>query len=372
MPTERFRGDTLRNEYLFNSEKHKEEISSLANGNVSFEVTEIDDTDLWIAVFSVENDDETAADQLSSINSAVARYSLQILACESSDFYIRELYPLSIKLERKLRKALYIVASVSGDENNKKKFNELEKMSLSGLFELLFYDQKFIEAIKKGVQKKTRFSKQEIINEVAREKESVLWNVLFKAADAPTLRANFKSIQDYRNDIMHAHNIETARYREAKQLMSAVVNELDALIKTLICAPEKKTPEQKQFTDERISDAYAGVMRNIGMNIEAYQNLASAIAEIQGPVIHELTESIQQTMAVFGNLNIDMSAFAQISETFQALRYPAETLAGIQDMISEQQKILSALSFENLLDKKEEPEEDSSEEDSDDDDKDEN
>lgn len=368
MPTERFRGDTLRNEYLFNSEKHKEKISSLANGDVSFEVTEIDDTDLWMAVFSVENDDETAADQLSSINSAVARYSPQILACESSDFYIRELYPMSIELERKLRKALYIAASISGDENNKKKFNDLEKMSLSGLFELLFYDQKFIEAIKKGVQKKTRFSKQEIIDEVTSEKESVLWDVLFKAGDAPTLRENFKSIQNYRNDIMHAHNIETARYHEAKQLMSAVVNELDALIETLVCAPEKKTPEQKQITDERISDAYASVMKSLGTSMDAFQNITALVAEMQQPAISEIAEALKQTMAAYVTLNVDMNAFAQISKAVQALRYPTETLAGIQDIVEEQQKILGTLSFDHLLDKKDESDDDSSEEETDDED----
>lgn len=375
----------MKNEYLFNTEKHKEEISSLVREDVSLEVIEIDDTDLWIAVFSVENNDEVAAEKLSSINCEIGRFSPRVLTCESSDFYTRELYPASIELERKLRKALYIAASVLGDEKNEKKFNDLEQMSLSNLFALLFYDQKFIELTKKGVGKKAHFSKQEIIDEIAEVKETVLWDDLFKGDEVPTLRENFKNVQEYRNDIMHAHNIETDRYHEAKQLMLKVIDELDVAIEVLVDNSEQKTPEQKQITDERISDAYEGLMRNIDASMNAFHNIVAMVTETLSPVTHELTESMKRTMsgfdtsailqisenikqitAPFEALKVNLNGLTQISEVVQTVIYSIEPVVGLQDMIDEQQRMLSVFSRDYLLDKKEELEENSSEKEFDD------
>ena len=76
------------------------------------------------------------------------KYAPLVLSCESSEYYNRILFPLINGLERKLRKLLYLAASISGNGEAGKNIRELEEKDFGEIFDLLFIDQKFIGDMK--------------------------------------------------------------------------------------------------------------------------------------------------------------------------------------------------------------------------------
>lgn len=52
--------------------------------------------------------------------------------------------------------------------------------------------------------------------------ENTLWDTLLGCDCAETLRKQFGELRAYRNDVMHAHNINLTQYRSAKRLFQKV------------------------------------------------------------------------------------------------------------------------------------------------------
>ncbi len=65
-----------------------------------------------------------------------------------------------------------------------------------------------------------------------RETENPLWDKILPGK-VPSWRENFSDVQEYRNDVMHAHNIKRDEYLQMKRLFQNINDELDEAIESL-------------------------------------------------------------------------------------------------------------------------------------------
>ena len=191
--------------------------------------------EIWIVSFSTKNEGEKDAKALSDLNeSIVSKYTVIALRNESAAYFNRRLHPIINEFERRLRTLLYLQTRLGSDEETKKIIKDLEGMDFGGLFEILFYDEDFYNEVRKYItQKNKTFTKRRILKEIDEMKENMLWTRLF-GEELPILQQNFEQVRLYRNDIMHAHNINYQTYRSAKDLLERLNAEMQGYIDKLM------------------------------------------------------------------------------------------------------------------------------------------
>ncbi len=322
-----WRENIMINEYLFLSDESRIAIEGYKPNGVTVEISNIDNTQLWIAAFSVDGKNEDSAKKLSDIHMALKKYSPLVLSCESSEYYNRKLFPLVNELERKLRKLLYLAVSISDNAEAKKSIQRLEEKDFGEIFDLLFIDINFIANLKKRVNAdaksefngKSKYSKQEIQSYLDFLDESLLWDAILEKDDAPTLRRRFRDVQTYRNDVMHAHNIEVGTYNKANYLFEKINKELDIAIGRLIGQTENNLRNQDQKVNKAITSALttmelssvADALKNIPVqsgSSEFLSQISQAIQDSYPQVSNAaLTSALQDLIPVL-NAPIDMDA----------------------------------------------------------------
>jgi hypothetical protein len=251
------------NEYLFLSDDHRTAVEAYRPDGVTAEISYIEKTPLWIASYSLRGKSEDNAKKLSDVHETIIKYSPFVLSCESSEYYNRALFPLVNKLERKLRKLLYLAASISDNNEAKGNIKQLEEKTFGEIFDLLFIDQNFIRDMKKRINAdpnsefkgNSNYSKQEIRSYLESRVEHPLWDIILGEEDVPALRTQFRKVQGYRNDIMHAHNIDKESFGKARYLFNKINKELDSAIGKLIGASEESLAKQKPEVNTAISSA---------------------------------------------------------------------------------------------------------------------
>ena len=116
------------------------------------------------------------------------------------------------------------------------------------IFELLFTDEEFISRTKKEISRKTwQFTKNEILESLREIDENTLWDALMGETSVPELRKKFLALKDFRNDVMHAHNIDTTTFNLAKKLITEVNGQLTAEIRKITKADEEKEEIQNEI-----------------------------------------------------------------------------------------------------------------------------
>lgn len=236
----------MKNEYLFLSNEHRAIIEAYKPDRIKVAISEIEDTSLWITTLSLDGNNENSAKRLSNAHIDLMEYSPRVLSCESSEYYNRILFPLINKLERKLRKFLYLSAYISDSEKARESIKELESKTLGVIFDLLFIDQEFIKKMKKRINAKEEFdgkaqySKNEIHSYLDELEEQTLWDTIVGEESVPTLRRRFRDVYSFRNDVMHAHNIGNERFGKAHYLFNKINAELDDAIDNLMESTEKE------------------------------------------------------------------------------------------------------------------------------------
>jgi len=223
-------------EYLFLNQELKEEIFNYKGNNINIKIKDIKESEFWLAEFVVDKENEQSALALSKINEDIIKnYDCITLTNESAFYYNKKLYPLINEFERKLRKLLYLASKLSSDSTDSEIIQDLEKMDFGTLFELIFTDENFIKNVKTKINNKTwKYNKSEIMDELYKIEEKTLWDKLLGAEIAPTLRENFLIIKNYRNNIMHAHNIDTEHYKKIKKMFITANKELDSAISDIL------------------------------------------------------------------------------------------------------------------------------------------
>lgn len=270
------------NEYLFLSDEYRPVVEEYTPSDVIVEISSIENTQLWVAAFSVEGKNKDGAKKLSDVHNTLAEYSPLVLSCESSEYYNRMLFPLINELERKLRKLLYLAVSISDNTEAKKFIQRLEEKDFGEIFDLLFIDMNFISNLKKRINAdaksefngKSKYSKQEIQIYLDRLDENLLWDVILKKDDVPTLRRRFRDVQTYRNDVMHAHNILSDTYTKAKYLFEQVNKELNITIERLIGQTKKNPHSQDHEASKAIDSALTTMeLTSVADTLNALKNL---------------------------------------------------------------------------------------------------
>lgn len=332
------------NEYLFLSDEYRTTVEEYEPRDVIVEISNIENTQLWVAAFSVDGKNEDSAKKLSEIHTNLIKYSPLVLSCESSEYYNRMLFPLVNELERKLRKLLYLAVSISDNTEAKKSIQRLDEKDFGEIFDLLFIDINFISNLKKRINAdaksefngKSKYSKQEIQAYLDTLDENLLWDVILKKDDVPTLRRRFRDVQTYRNDVMHAHNIVSGTYTKAKYLFEKINKELSITIGRLIGQTEENLHSQNHEVNKAIDSALTtmeltsaadtlNALKNLPMQSGASEALSQLAREMQNlhPQISNaaLASTLQSAIPVL-DFSINMDAVREIQRSMAFLTSP--------------------------------------------------
>ena len=270
------------NEYLFLSDECRSIVEHYKPNGVTVETSNIENTPLWVAVFSVNGKNADSAQKLSDVHNTLTEYSPLVLSCESSEYYNRMLFPLVNELERKLRKLLYLAVSISDNTEAKKSIQRLEEKDFGEIFDLLFIDMAFVTKLKTRVNAdaksefngKSKYSKEEIRSYLDGLEEKLLWDVILGKDDVPTLRKRFRDVQTYRNDVMHAHNIGVRVFGKADYLFKKINKELDIAIGKLIGQAEDNLYSQDHEVNNALTSAITTMeLTSIAETINALQKV---------------------------------------------------------------------------------------------------
>lgn len=322
------------NEYLFLSDEYRAAVEDYRPSGVTTEISNVKNTQLWVASFSVPSKNEDSAKKLSDVHIALMKYSPLVLSCESSEYYNRMLFPRVNELERKLRKLLYLAASISDNTEAKKSIQQLEEKDFGAIFDLLFIDVHFIADLKKRVNAdaksefngKGTFSKREIQSYLDTLDENLLWDIILTKDDVPTLRKRFRDVQTYRNDVMHAHNIESNIFNKADYLFKKINKELDVAIGKLIGQAEENLLSQDNEVNRAITSALTtmeltSVVNTLNSlrNISAHSSASEFLSEISQKMQAFYTENYSAALAnalqdiiPLLNASIDMEAIRKV------------------------------------------------------------
>ena len=223
-------------EYLFIEKDYKTKIKENIPENVEIKIFDIENSSCWIAVFSLDGENEKTAHTLSKANDYVIRnYNPTILSNGCSAYYNKSLFPHYNAFERNLRKLLYLKSALCENKKDAELIKDLESKDFGEIFTLLFTDSNYVQNVKKTVNDKTwQFTKDEIISALTQLNEKTLWDNLIGENAVPLLRSNFIKVKLYRNDIMHAHNISSSTYSTAMKLIREINEQLNYEIEKII------------------------------------------------------------------------------------------------------------------------------------------
>jgi hypothetical protein len=227
----------LEQRYLFVDERQKGDVKEFVTGeNITTDLIEIKDSKCWVLVLKFKGDNEQVARELDKKNTEICgRFNPTILINECSAYFNKSLFPLINEFERKLRNLLYLASSLKGDKDLNDRIANLESMDLGSIFDLLFTDIEFFKGVKGMINKMTRnFTRDEVLRNINKLEENVLWDSFLGKECVETLRKNFDSVREHRNHVMHAHNIDYAQFQSARKLFKDINKELDSVIGELL------------------------------------------------------------------------------------------------------------------------------------------
>lgn len=275
-------------EYLFfGDEKIKEDIPCF--NDIKPEIEEIENSNCIIVKYKKDGNNEESAKILSAINEKIKdKYNPTILTDESSAYFNKNLYPLFNEFERKLRKLLYLKSALNPNQKAVENINNLESKDLGEIFTLLFTDNNFITSTKSTINQKTwQFTKTEVIESLQKIDENTLWGFLFENKSICDLPSEFIKVKNYRNDIMHAHNLNYDKYKKIKDLINKIIKQIDAEINNTVVLKRSKVENQSKQN-------YNSIL-NTALNL---QNLANALASnFEYMYFHSPYEKIASALA---------------------------------------------------------------------------
>ena len=158
-------------------------------------------------------DDEEKAKKLDQLSKRISdKYAdlYKIVSSESSQYFCEKIYPLIVKIETKLRYALYVSRALFEDGNvDKNSFKigqkikkEMEETDFGEIYEAVFTDSDLQGKVKEINGQK--LTKADLIKKVESVEENTLWDQIV-GANYNYIVEHFLEIKNYRNDVMHNH-----------------------------------------------------------------------------------------------------------------------------------------------------------------------
>lgn len=280
----------MKQEYLFVSDEYKEEIENFTVKKASKEIETIENSDCWLLCLNIEGENEDAAKILDKLNSQICeKYKPTVLTNGCSAYFNKSLFPIINEFERNLRKLLYLASALQEDSESNKVIIDLEAKDLGEIFTTLFTDSSFVKKAKDKINKKTwQFTKNEILANIDELDEDILWDTLLGVECVETLRKNFNEVKRYRNDVMHAHNIDMRQSKAAKKLFHKINDELDDAIQELIGAKE----ENELITpDDNFNNILGKALTSLHYQIDTDGLYSAAESFIDGLQIYHSIDS---------------------------------------------------------------------------------
>lgn len=358
-------------EYLFTTEEYRAEVECFTvPSKIQKEITNIENSSCWTLRLSIDSESEEAARLLDPLNTQIyERYKPTILSNECSAYFNKSLFPIVNEFERKLRKLLYLASALQGDNDARKVIIDLESKDLGEIFVALFSDPNFVKCVKEKINQKTwQFTRDELFILIEKMDENTLWDTLLGHNCAKTLRKQFGELRAYRNDVMHAHNINLSQYRSAKRLLQKVNVELDNAIGKLIGAKEENESITPADFNSTLGSALSSVQSQIDTSglyavSETLKDIVSIRPVISPEVIKSLSEIGKFSMGEYtlkpglveaiSNLGKIAQLKNDILPATSALRELADQIATYKiempPAVTELQRSLSEINMDTLL-----------------------
>ena len=283
-------------EYLFTVDEHKAELESFAvSEKIHKEISTIENSPCWTLCLSIDSESKEAAKLLDSLNSQICdQFNPTVLSNGCSAYFNKSLYPIVNEFERKLRKLLYLASALQGDDDVHKVIIDLESKDLGKIFVALFSDSGFVKCVKEKINQKTwQFTRAELLTAIEELEEKPLWDTLLGCECVKTLREQFGELRKYRNDVMHAHNINQEEFRTAKGLFEKVNEELGVAIGKLIGAKEENEAIIPADFNGTLGAALSAMQNQVDTSslISAFEMLKETIP-VQPVIVSELTKTL--------------------------------------------------------------------------------
>lgn len=214
---------------------------------LSHQIKEISGTDQMTFQLFIDGNSLSLARYMDKINNMIFQVLVvppTILINESSARFNLELYPLVNKFERKLRTMIYLK---NAGNNDPSVVNQLETLTFEKIYELLFTDINFMNSLRELVKKGRTSSRLYYIREIQKIEEHTKWDSIVGSAHLDIIKEQFLDIIDFRNDVMHAHNITYERYYEAKKLFTYAILALEKEINLLLESAEYREKSQEEI-----------------------------------------------------------------------------------------------------------------------------
>lgn len=335
-------------EYLFTSDEHRHTVEQYAPESCEKDIYDIDNSDCWIVTYSKEGTNESSAKILSSVHSYIVNnFHPTVLSNECSAYYNKALYPHFNEFERKLRKLLYLKSALSRDAKGSALIKDLESKDFGEIFTLLFSDAQFVQGTKALVNNKTwQFTKDEILAAIEAISENTVWDNLIGKDAVPLLRSDFAKVKSFRNDIMHAHSMETAKYNEAAKLIKEINKQLDTEIGNIIGTKETVQGDSAQDFNAALGDA----IRNMD-EAQSIKNWQEQLIALQSSIPTIKSENLTAALTAYTKI-IDSPGFKAAqqlvsSPQWDSIQRSLKGISKIQTDISpaliELQKVASSI-----------------------------
>lgn len=219
----------MKSEYILYDNSKLEEILKLANEELTVDKREIVKSKNLLISFTTNNNEEKDAIKLFEINQKItSNYKVKMIRNEGLEYAHRKLYAFVNEFEFKIRRFLYLLNEDIDDKEIKKFIDEIESKNFGDIFYFLFIDENYCKNKNKN-SNKNKSPKQAFNLE-----KKAFWNRDFSAIKKSIFKDNYKKLRNYRNDVMHAHNISWEKYKDISNLYFRTNNELDIICSFLI------------------------------------------------------------------------------------------------------------------------------------------
>lgn len=331
----------MKLDYLLLDAKEKASLQKYKPQGVEKHFLTIGDSGVFCVQFSVEGENEDSAKKLSDIDEHICEnYNVTVLENGCSTYFNRRLYPIIATFELKLRKLLYVSASIAPDSKFAGNIVDLESKDFGQIFTMLFIDDSFMNNIRDKIKARNKetFSKADVLALIESVNEKPLWDVLLAKDVVPTLRTRFCEVRLYRNDVMHSHYINWAKYKEIQKLFNSIDSELDAALHGI---------EIKEIVDQ-INPSFNETLRSALAMQETIAELSKAlrpaieeakrISELytMSPAIAEMQKQLHALSSVKLEISPAIKSMQEISKRLSSFKIetPPE-LIKLQESLSQ-------------------------------------
>lgn len=303
-------------EYLFfdktqrknvESFNHELETSYDNNENLPFQITyrDFENLEYWTIRYERSENGEAAAKQISEISSRICqKFSPTILTDESSEYFNKTLYPLVNKFERLLRKFLYLKVSQCDEEKFRSVITDIDQKDFGDIYTILFVDSNFRADAKDRIKKLN--TQAEMIQAINALQENTVWHILVGDTALSIIKDNFNLLKEYRNDVMHAHNIKWEKYKKAKELFTDANIELENELNRLL-----QSPSMLPMSVKTISTLYEKMMSFSISTEKVLSSLAPALEKVAKIADASVPTEVQANlMKILQGLGLDASSIS--------------------------------------------------------------